>query len=127
MSTSAIPDDVRRFLLTSVPSVPYLEAMLLLREGGSERWSAAKVARRLYIRESDAAQLLEALHGAGVAAALDTGEVGYAPSPELQRMIDALARCYAANLMEITGLIHSRSDRRALQFADAFRLRKPGA
>jgi hypothetical protein len=127
MSTSALPDDVRRFLLTSVPSVPYLEAMLLLRRGAAEPWSAEKVARRLYVPESQAQQLLVDLHGAGVASAGQALEFNYAPAPELSRMIDALALCYVRHLMEITALVHSRTDRRALQFADAFRLRKPGA
>ena len=30
MSKTSVPDEVRRFILTSVPSVPYLEALLLL-------------------------------------------------------------------------------------------------
>ena len=38
---SAIPDDVRRFILTSVPSVPYLEAMLLLRGEPQAAWDAS--------------------------------------------------------------------------------------
>ncbi|MBI5278068.1 MAG: hypothetical protein HY854_16585 [Burkholderiales bacterium] len=126
MSTSAVPDDVRRFLLTSVPSVPYLEAMLLLRSGAGEAWSAAKVARRLYIPESDAGQILAALDAAGVARIGESRDFEYAPAAELARLVDTLAQCYAANLMEVTNLIHSRTDRRAMQFADAFRLRKPG-
>ncbi|HSH95028.1 MAG TPA: hypothetical protein VK968_12835 [Roseimicrobium sp.] len=127
MSTSALPDDVRRFILTSVPSVPYMEAMLLLRRGAAEPWNAAKVARHLYVPESQAQKLLADLRGAGVAGTREAQEFGYAPAPELVRMIDALALCHAAHLMEITALIHSRTDRRALQFADAFRLRRPGA
>ena len=35
-----------------------------------------------------------------------------------------VADAYAAHLMSITDLIHSRVDRRAQQFADAFRFRK---
>jgi hypothetical protein len=127
MSRSPLPDEVRRFLLTSVPSVPYLEAMLLLRSGAGEAWDAGKVARRLYIKESDGLQLLESLQEAGVAAMLESRNFQYAPRPELARAIDALAQCYTANLMETTELIHSRTDRRAQQFADAFRLKKPGA
>lgn len=127
MSRSTLPDEVRRFLLTSVPSVPYLEAMLLLRAGAGEMWSAGKVARRLYIQESDAQRLMKTLHGAGVTTLRESQDFEYAPAPELARMIDALALCYAENLMEITQLIHSRTDRRALQFANAFRLKKPGA
>jgi hypothetical protein len=94
MTTSALPGEVRRFLLTSVPSVPYLEAMLLLREGISETWSAAKVARRLYVQESDAQQLLAALHGAGVVSIRESQEFEYGPAPELAQMIDSLAHCY---------------------------------
>jgi hypothetical protein len=63
-----LPDHVRRFVLTSVASVPYLEAILLLRgEPRSESWSAARVGQRLYVREADAANLLAALNDAGIA------------------------------------------------------------
>jgi hypothetical protein len=124
MSSTALPDGVRRFVLTSVPSVPYLEAMLLLREGKGEGWTREKVARRLYVAEPAAQQLLAALHAAGVVDALETGEFAYSPAADLAGMVDALAQCYAANLMEITALIHSRTDRRALQFSDAFRFKK---
>jgi hypothetical protein len=111
MSTSALAGEVRRFLLTTVPSVSYLEAMLLLRAGASEAWSAEKVARRLYIQEPDAQQLLAELHGAGVAGIREFQEFEYSPVPEMAHMIDSLAQCYAENLMEVTDLIHSRGDR----------------
>ena len=44
-----IPDGVRRFVLTSIPTVPHLETLLLLwREPGSG-WTAEDIARRLYV------------------------------------------------------------------------------
>ena len=33
MVKSSIPEDLRRFVLTSIPSVPFLEALLLMRPG----------------------------------------------------------------------------------------------
>lgn len=121
-----LPDPVRRFLLTSVASVPHLEAMLLLRSESAQPWSAALVAKRLYIRETDAAALLASLQDAGIAAPAEGGQVRYSPAPELAELLDRVAESYSADLLGVTQLIHSRIDRRAQQFADAFRLKKQG-
>lgn len=125
MNTPAIPDDLRRFILTSVPSVPYLEAMLLLRSESGAGWTPPLLARRLYLPEGKAGELLGLLHAAGVVAER-AGErtYAYAPEPALGSMLERLAQLYAADLVAVTDLIHSSVDRRAFQFADAFRLRK---
>jgi predicted ArsR family transcriptional regulator len=126
MKYPELPDHVRRFLLTSVPSVPYLEAVLLLR-GQRTPWTAAAVSRRLYLREEAAAELLATLQTTGVArfAEGDVPSFVYSPAtPELAAMLDEVAKAYAGNLVAVTDLIHSRLDRRAQQFADAFRWRK---
>ncbi|HSV36569.1 MAG TPA: hypothetical protein VLI46_13485 [Ramlibacter sp.] len=127
MTPTDMPGDVRRFILTSVPSVPYLEAILLLRSDPGASWDASRVARRLYLAEQKAAELLQALAAAGVA-----GEVGEAPgcfqfrpvTAELAGMLDRVAQAYTTHLLGVTDLIHSRIDKRAQQFADAFRWRK---
>ena len=126
MSTAGIPDEVRRFVLTSVPSVPYVESLLLLRRESGSSWNAARLARRIYVPESQAAGLLEALCESGVAARVagDDGGYRYQPSPELAQLLDRVAVFYESNLLAITGLIHSGLNRRANQFADAFRWRK---
>jgi hypothetical protein len=125
MKAADLPADVRRFLLTSVPSVPYLEAVLLLR---SERtpWDAPRLARRLYVPERQAQDLLQGLAGAGIAAPAGDGRSwSYAPvSTDLDTLLDAVSAAYAAHLVAVTDLIHSRLDKRAQQFADAFRFRK---
>ena len=121
-----LPDHVRRFLLTSVPSVPYLEAVLLLRSQRSA-WTVASLSRRLYLREEAAAELLTALESTGVARVVegDVPSFVYSPAtPEMVAMLDDVAKAYAANLVKVTDVIHSRLDRRAQQFADAFRWRK---
>ncbi|MFL6673696.1 MAG: hypothetical protein ACJ8LG_10435 [Massilia sp.] len=128
MQPAPIPEDVRRFVLTSVPSVPFLEALLLLRADPGAHWSTADLARRLYTRDRVAHGLLEDLCVAGMAApcapqASDCYR--YQPSSDtLRARIDELADLYSKHLVEVTLLIHSSLDRKAQQFADAFRWRK---
>ena len=73
MSVANLPDPVRRFILTSVSSVPHLEAMLLMRSHPAEHWTATRLGQRLYIRDTDAAGLLEALAGTGLARRTEDG------------------------------------------------------
>ena len=123
MTIPELPADVRRFILTSVPSVPYLEAVLLLRADPRQAWTGTRLAQRLYVPERTAADLLVQLREGGVAEPADGG-VRFAPAPALADILDRLAAAYAAHLMSVTDLIHSRVERRAQQFADAFRFRK---
>jgi hypothetical protein len=122
-----IPDDVRRFVLTSVPSVPHLEAALLLHGQPGQARSVAEVAARLYVPERTAAELLRALCAAGILQCTEVPEPRYQYSPKdaaLATAMDALARVYAENLVGITTLIHDATQRSAQRFSDAFRLRK---
>lgn len=123
MTSPELPADVRRFILTSVPSVPYLEALLLLRAEPSRSWDGVQLARRLYVPERTGAELVQLLRDSGIAAA-DGAAVRYAPAAELAQLLDQVAQAYAADLVAVTELIHSRIDRRAQRFADAFRFRK---
>lgn len=56
-----IPDDVRRFVLTSIPSVPFLEAALLFHRSPQTERTHIEVAHSLYLPEQKAAELLQAL------------------------------------------------------------------
>ena len=95
MPREPIPEELRRFLLTSVPSVPFVEALLLLREARGEPVETTQVARRLSLPEHAAVTVLE-----------------------------QLASYYRSHLVEITDVIHSRTGRKAQKFADAFKWRK---
>ena len=125
MTRSEFPADVRRFILTSIPSVPFLEAVLLLRGEPATAWGVAELARRLYVAERTASELLEQLTASGIAERVgETRTARYAPAPELRDMVEQLAQAYSTDLVAVTDLIHSRIDRRAQRFADAFRFRK---
>lgn len=127
MTGAAIPDELRRFLLSGALSVPHVEAILQLRRGAGQPWNPQTLAARLYVRASRAAELLADLCEIGVARLLesDTPCYLYAPStPELARLLDELEYAYGAQLVAVTRLIHSAEERKALSFAAAFRLRK---
>ena len=121
-----IPDDVRRFVLTNVPSVPFLEALLFFRASNGASLSAAEVARALYVQPQIAAGLIEDLRLAGLVSLCGTtaGGFRYAPlDPALGRIVDRLAATYSDDLIAITNLIH-QSGKAARSFADAFKIRK---
>jgi len=120
-----IPDNVRRFVLTSIPSVPHLEALLLLRSGSGKAWTAPELARRLYVPEARATGILRDFEQAGLVATEGNAGVRYAPTSDAEAVIGDLAEAYSKHLVAITDLIHS-ADRRAIKFADAFRLNKEG-
>ena len=128
MENVPFPEDLRRFVLTSIPSVPFLEALLLLRANPTQQWHPATLAGRLYVRERTAEALLEDLCRAGMVAPCEAPAhdcYQYNPtSSQLRERIDALANLYSRHLVEVTMLIHSSLDRKAQQFADAFKLRK---
>jgi hypothetical protein len=126
MTAAPIPDDVRRFILTSIPSVPYLESILLLQREPDSRWDRSSLARRLYLAEAQAGELLRALAEAGIATkgASEPASYRYVPAPHLAEMLERVARHYAQDLFGVTDLIHSSLNKRAFQFADAFRWRK---
>lgn len=128
MTPATMPDDLRRFILTSIASVPHLEALLLLRAAPDKDWNSQAVAQRLYVAERVAFKLLEELCAIGALNAIKVGgeaSYRYGPCrPELTAMIDRLAAAYAANLVAVSGLIHSKLDKKAQQFADAFTWRK---
>ena len=119
-----IPDDVYRFVLTSVPSVPFLEAMLLLRAHADKSWSANELAQRLFVPTALGEELLKQLCDAGLSVPREAEYYRWNPGTLVATVVDRLAGVYAVNVVDVTELIHSRQERRAIQFADAFRLRR---
>lgn len=102
----AIPDDVRQFVVLAVPSVPYLEALLLMRRSAPATWSAAALAASLYLNDKDASALISRLLQAGVAQR-GGDALRYAPPPAVAALIDRLAEVYADNLIGVSMLIHA--------------------
>ena len=110
-------------MLTSIPSVPYLEAALLFQRQPETRWTVAEAARALYIQEPPAALLLQTLRDAGVLAC-DDGIYRYAPGEQLAQALNRLEQAYLADLIGVTNLIHDATQKSARRLADAFSWRK---
>ena len=98
---------------------------MLLRATEPARWSAKELAQRLYVPPALAHEVMAYLCHARILECDDLSlSYAFSPkSPELKGVTDALALQYACNLVHITKLIHSKSDRQAQQFVDAFNLR----
>lgn len=127
MSQTLIPDSVKRFILLHIPSVPYLEAMLLLRDHASQAWDYQQVSQRLYLSDNHAKSLLAELEAGGVLIADENPPTSYHYHPKTQLLreeIDRLATIYTKNLVEVSNLIHAKTNKKAQQFADAFIWRK---
>lgn len=122
--SSAWSDELRRFVLTSVPSVPFLEALLQLRSDARQHWDARRLSGALYIPEQTGVELLGSLRAAGLAEQDEQGLYRFAAEGDVRQVVDQLAAAYATDLIGITELIHSQTERRAMRFADAFRWRK---
>lgn len=124
---SRIPEDLRRFILTSIDSIAHLEALLLLRHHAHQKWACAQVAERIYISEPHAAALLAKLEARGflVAEGLAPTEFSYHPkTEEMARAIDQLADSYSKYLVPVTNLVHQKSRRDITEMAEAFKLKK---
>jgi DNA-binding IscR family transcriptional regulator len=120
-----IPENLHRLILTSIPSVPFLEALLVFRASSDRAVTLRELSSRLYIPEKAAFELVLQLREAGIVKPEDGSDAQrYAPEPELANMLDLLAAFYSKNLIGVTEVIHSRTGRRAQQFADAFKWRK---
>ncbi len=117
-----IAEHIRRFILTSINSVPHWEAVLLLRYDQEMVWDAETIAQTLYISEKKANTILDDLCASHFIVKKNTHFYHYKPSSlELKNTIDQLADIYAKNLIEVTNLIHSKTDKQAQQFGDAFK------
>ncbi|MBK4735479.1 hypothetical protein [Noviherbaspirillum pedocola] len=126
MSPNALTDDLRR-LIFAIPSIPHLEALLLMRREPQD-WEAPRLAQRLYLPTERAAHILADLLAAQLCSPVEdaAGAYRYAPAPETEALVESLQRYYSSHLIEVTNMIHtnSRPHSRIREFADAFKWRK---
>jgi hypothetical protein len=123
MPSQPLPAELQEFLAKHIDSIAQLEALLLLREGLDVVWDVQTIAKRLYIGEQEAEEVVGLLTGHGFIVLEESGYRYRPQSQELARMVDVLAEYYRRYLIPITNLVHAKP-RRIRQFADAFKLRK---
>jgi hypothetical protein len=98
---------LRSFVLT-LPSVPFLEALLLLHGTPGRIWTAEAIAQRLYLQSvARADNIVRELAGRGFCACTPDGHLIYRPADAARHALTAeLAREYQQRLIEITKLVH---------------------
>jgi len=123
MTDEPFDQQLREFILRYFESVAHLEALLLLSRQPDRTWDAAGAARRLYVPQVVASEVLAQLCADGLLAA-DGATYRYCPSSsEMAVLVDRLDRAYSHALIPVTNLVHG-NPRRHRKFADAFRVRK---
>jgi hypothetical protein len=118
-------DDVYRFILAQIESVPHLEALLLLWRSRPRAWSERQLAAELFVDISVTKHLAQELVRQNLASATEAGEYRYDPkTKEMDALVVALADVYKRELIRVSSLIHSKAASAARDFARAFRFTK---
>lgn len=127
MQQRVIADDVVRFVVEKIDTVPHLETLLLLFESAPREWTAQEVAVRIYVAEDRARAILQDL----IHQRLITL---HAERPEHYRYDKAwdvtgstmqkVARTYRTHLVAVANLIHSKASPAVRDFARAFQFKK---
>jgi DNA-binding IclR family transcriptional regulator len=107
MPSDDIADDMRDFILTRIESVAHIEALLLLCSNPSRGWTIEACAQRLYIPQSRAAQVLDALSEGGFLAVHERDYRFSCRSEDLAEMVVRFADLYREKLIAVTKLVHS--------------------
>ena len=128
MGKEKLTEDLRNFI-QSIPSIPYLEAILLLKGPPVKVWEAETVGKRLYLAKDQVGIILKKLCAARICSIVPNHPDQYIYQPEsaeLDELIGRLINFYAHNLIEVTNLIHANaSQKNVQQYADAFKWRGP--
>lgn len=107
---SPVPENLRRFLLTSIPSIPHLELLLLLwRERGEV--GVTELARRLYVEPPFAMSLVEELCDADlVVAGAAAGSYRLWDGDEtLLELFAQLDRTYSRHVRAVADIVHGKA------------------
>jgi hypothetical protein len=95
-----------------------------LRRDSQQAWTAASLAKALYITPAMAAALLLDLARRGVAVSTEEDFRYQCKSEEVDRIIGKLAKLYEDRRVAVISAIYSKPLNKVQTFADAFRLRK---
>jgi len=121
-----LPEDIVRFILDRIDSVPHMEALLLLWETPEKTWTEVEIARRVYVSVDVARAILQDLAGRKLAAVRAESGAGYrydsAWDPTGAEMA-AVARTYRQQLVRVASLIHSKGSPALRDFARAFQFK----
>ena len=123
---SPIPEDVQRFIIEYIDSVPALEALLLMRRIRDREWTVSMLAHDLFVEPQRVAVVMSDLVGRGLCGMRKAEEPLYFWGPAtvaIAERLEHLAAAYATHLIAVTQVIHEKPRPSVRGFSDAFRFR----
>jgi hypothetical protein len=120
-----LTDELARLILDYIPTVPHIEALMLVWEGAPRAWSEAEVAERIYQPPEVTRAILRDLQRKGLVEAFpESGQYTLAASPEVHRVAERITSAYKNNLYRVATLIHTHASPAVREFARAFELKE---
>jgi predicted ArsR family transcriptional regulator len=120
-------DEVLRFFLDNIDSVPELEALLLLWQHRPNSWTISDLSKRLYIDPEQTRNILQGLSRKQFIFDDEARSGSYryqSDSEQRDELIGRAEKMYRREIVRISTLIHSKPSRAIRDFADAFRFTK---
>ena len=118
-------DEIDRFILNEIDSVPHMEALLILRSVRPKALSFEDVAAKLYIPPETALSVLQDLARRNLTQTSNDGRsFAYEAVGDRDRFIEEVELTYRRELVRIANLIHSKASSAVRDFARAFRISK---
>ena len=121
--------EVDRFILQEMPTVPHLEALLLVWNSRPKEWTVEEMAKALYVAPAAAHSILQRLAWRELLTAGSANPESYryeSSSSKRDSLIEAVDAAYRRDLVRISKMIHSAATPALRDFADAFRFKKDG-
>jgi transcription initiation factor IIE alpha subunit len=120
-------EEVYRFILNQIDSVPQMEALLLVWESRPKKWIESELAERLYIGVDIVRNIMQELVRRRLLVSDTQGARQYfyeSKSEELDGLIEAVAATYRRDLVRVSTFIHTKTSSAVRDFAKAFKFTK---
>jgi len=120
-------EQIDRFLVDEIDTVPQLEALLLIWNRRPKKWYCSEIAKALYISQELAQDVIRHLVQHRLLNRMEPGADCYElriDSEEQQRLLEGLDTAYRHELVRVSTLIHAKTSRAVRDFASAFRFKK---
>ena len=119
-------EDILRFIADRIDTVPQIEALLLLWEARPRAFTVGELAKRIFVTEETALQVLKDLQRKRfVAASEDASQYSYDSRWDAAGdLIERVSVTYRRHLIRVTALIHSKAPAAVREFARAFEPKK---
>jgi hypothetical protein len=127
VDSGKLPEDVVRFVVDRIDSVPHMETLLLLWETPSKAWSEQEIAARVYVGVEAARAILQDLAAQKLAASEPGAPSTYRYDPSWDSsgvLMASVARTYRQELVRVASLIHSKGSPALRDFARAFEFKE---